>query len=74
MKPNIKDPAVQREVFCELLKKDGLDLMSALKRCGIDPDSMVEDADDDANSKKMRHDDNEDDCDYSLDDEDMKIL
>ena len=49
---------IQKEVFCESLKKDGLDLTSALKRCGIDLDSMVEDEDDNANAKKMKHYDN----------------
>ena len=30
--------------------------MSALKRCGTDPDSMVEGTDDSTRSKKFKHD------------------
>ena len=61
VRPGIKDPGFQKEVFCELLKHDGLDSLSELKRCGFDPDTMAKDQDDNAKPKKFRCD-NEDNC------------
>ena len=58
MRPRIKDPNLQKKI-CALLKKDGLDLLSALKRCIMDPDSIAEDEDDNASTKKFRYE-NED--------------
>ena len=58
--------------FLSVTKRDGLYLLSALKRCGIDPDSIAKDEDKHTSAKKIIHDD-EENCIIGKIDEDLLL-